>query len=131
MAEIQLHAPMAGSQLSSSMVQPQNPNWLVGPQLLNIMVLTQLLNIMVRPHLLNTMVGTQLQLSAYMAQSKLSTWLFFKIFKFSGPSLPGMTSFTLQPISYLGFIMTFVIVISFVRERKTVPNDCAPELRAK
>ena len=34
-------------------------------------------------------------------------------------------------ISYLGFIMTIVIIISFARERKTVPNDWAPELRAE
>ena len=32
---------------------------------------------------------------------QLSTWLFFKILKFSGPSLPSMTSSTLQPISCL------------------------------
>ena len=31
-------------------------------------------------------------------------------------------------ISCLGFIMTMVIVISFAHERKTVPNDYAPEL---
>ena len=30
--------------------------------------------------------------------------------------------------SSLGFIMTMVIAISFVRERKTTPNDYAPEL---
>ena len=36
-----------------------------------------------------------------------------------------------SPISYLGFIMTIVIVISFVHEYKTVPNVCAPELRAE
>ena len=48
--------------------------------------------------------------------------------KSSGPSLPSMTSSILQPISCLGFIMTMVIVISFVRERKTVPNDYAWEL---
>ena len=42
-----------------------------------------------------------------------------------------MTSSTLQLISYLGFIMTMVIVISFAHERKTVPNDWAPELTAK
>ena len=29
----------------------------------------------------------------------------------------------------LGFIMTMVIVISFARERKTAPNDYAPELK--
>ena len=33
-------------------------------------------------------------------------WLFFKILKFSGPSLPGMTSSTPSSISCLGFIMT-------------------------
>ena len=51
---------------------------------------------------------------------------FFKIFKFSGPSLPVMTSFTLQPIFSLGFIMTITIVISFARVNCT---QCyAPEL---
>ena len=56
-------------------------------------------------------------------------WL-FKILKFSGPSLPGMTPSTLQPHFLLlgGGIMTIVIVISFACERKTVPNDYAPEL---
>ena len=49
-------------------------------------------------------------------------WPFFKIFKFSGPSLPGVTSFTLQLISYLGFIMTIVIVISFAHEHKLYPT---------
>ena len=39
-----------------------------------------------------------------------------------------MMSFTLQPISCLGFIMTMVIVVSFAPERKNVPNDYAPEL---
>ena len=38
---------------------------------------------------------------------------------------------TPSPIAYLGFIMTMVIVISITEERKTVPNDCAPELRAE
>ena len=37
------------------------------------------------------------QLSVYIAQSQLPTDLFLKIFKFSGPSLPSMTSFILQP----------------------------------
>ena len=32
------------------------------------------------------------------------------------------------PFPVWGFIMTMVIVISFVRERKTVPNDYATEL---
>ena len=34
-------------------------------------------------------------------------------------------------ISYLVFIMSIVIVLSFAHERKTVPNDCAPEVRAE
>ena len=43
----------------------------------------------------------------------------FKILKFSGSSLPGMTSSTLQP-HFLsgGFIMTMMIVIAFAHERK-------------
>ena len=35
---------------------------------------------------------------------------------------------TPAPFPIWGFIMTIVIVISFVRERKTVPNDYAPEI---
>ena len=56
-------------------------------------------------------------------------WLFFKILKFSGPSLPSMVSSTHQP-HFLpgGLLWQMVIVISFVRERKTVPNDNASEL---
>ena len=120
MAEIQLYTPMAGTQISSSIVQPQNPNCLIGLQLLNNIVGTQLLTIM---------VGPQLKLSAIKADHPVClcgpkstpNWLFFKIFKFSGPSLPGITSFTPQAISYLGFIMTIVIVISFARKRKLYP----------
>ena len=33
-----------------------------------------------------------------------------------------------SPISFLGFIMTMVIAVSFAHERKTVPKDYAPEL---
>ena len=39
--------------------------------------------------------GTQLSVS--MVQSQHLNWLFFKILKFSGPSLPGMTSSIFQP----------------------------------
>ena len=35
---------------------------------------------------------------------------------------------TPAPFPVWGFVMTMVIVISFARERKTVPNDYAPEL---
>ena len=35
---------------------------------------------------------------------------------------------TLASFPFWGFIMTMVIVISFAPERKTVPNDYAPEL---
>ena len=106
MAEIQLYAPMAGTQLSSSMVQPQNPNCLVGPQLLNTMVGTQLLNIMVGPQLLHTMTGTQLP-------------RFFQNLPNSQPISSGHDVInTPVPFSVWGFIMTMVIVISFVHERK-------------
>ena len=83
--------------------------------------------------LLYIMVGSQLQLSGIEADNptfclhgpkSTPNWLFFKILKFSGPSLLGMTSFTLQPIFYLGFIMTVVIVISLARERKLYPVLC-------
>ena len=36
--------------------------------------------------------------------------------------------YTPAPFPVWGFIMTMVIVISFAHERKTVPNDYAPEL---
>ena len=95
---------------------------------------------------INTIVLTQLQLSTWpkltlnwtgpsqvpnstgLASSKIPTrlaysqvpnWRVFQNAKF--PSLLGMMSFTLQSISYLGFIMTIVIVISSVRERKLYP----------
>ena len=55
----------------------------------------------------------------------------FKILKFSEPSLPGMTSSTLQPHFHEGLLWQMGIVISFARERKTAPNDNAPELRAE
>ena len=49
--------------------------------------------------------------------------------KFSGQSLPGMTTSTLQPPFLVwGFIMTMVIVISFAHEHKTATNNYAPEL---
>ena len=105
----------------------------VQSQFLKTMVGRQLLIIIVGHQLLNTMVGTQLQLSTSMADNptvclhcpkSTLNWLFFKIFQFSGPSLPGVTSFILQPISYLRFIMTIVIVISFAQERKLYPMLC-------
>ena len=57
-------------------------------------------------------------------------YLFFKILKFSGQSLPSMTSSILQP-HFLsgGLLQQMVIVISFVHECKTVPNDYAPGLK--
>ena len=64
------------------------------------------------------------QLCAYMAQSQLPTDPFskssnsqdhrFEIWRHSHSSL----------ISYLGFIMTIMIVISFAREHKIVPKVC-------
>ena len=72
---------------------------------IHLTVQSQFLNIIVGPQLLTITVGPQFQLSAIEADnltvcshSSKSTlnWLFFKIFKFPGPCLPGMTSFTLQ-----------------------------------
>ena len=86
----------------------------------------------------------QTQLSACMVQSQIlnfnclcphgpkstPNWLFIKIFKFSGPSLPDMMSLTSRPFPIWGFIMTIGIVISFVRERKL--DQCySPELRVE
>ena len=129
MAEIQLYAPMAGTQLSSSMVQPQNHNCLIGPQLLNVIVRPQLLNIIVRTQLLLSAIEAD-NPTVYLHEPKSTpNCFFFKIFKFSGPSRPGMTSHS-SPISYLGFIITIVIVISFARESKLYPMLCTwwPEL---
>ena len=94
---------------------------LTTPQrLAHLVVQSQFLNTIVGPQLLNIMVGTswqrtpfsaplaEAQLTACMVHSQLPTataclngrepnWLFSKFFKFSGPTLPGMTSFTLQP----------------------------------
>ena len=39
-----------------------------------------------------------------------------------------MSSTLQDPFPVWGFIITMVIVISFARERKTAPNDYAPEL---
>ena len=97
MAEIQLYVSMAETQLSFSMVQPQNPNSLVGPQLLNTMVETQLLHTMVGPHFNCLPLRQTTQLSVYIVHYQLSIDVYFKIFKFSGPSLSGMMLFTLQP----------------------------------
>ena len=74
---------------------------------------------------------TQLHLQRTKSNSQLLTfnWLFFKILKFSGPSLFGHdVSHTTAPFPAWGFIMTMVIVISFAHERKTVPNVYAPEI---
>ena len=68
----------------------------------HLVIQSQFLHTMVGPQLLNTMAGTQLNL--FSKYSKFSAHLFW--------------ASTLQFISCLGFIMTMVIVISFVRERK-------------
>ena len=63
------------------------------------------------------------QLSAYMIQSQLSTN------SFQNPQIIRTISsghdviHTPVPFPVWGFIMTMVIVITFVREHKTVPND--------
>ena len=57
-------------------------------------------------------------------------WRLFKILRFSGPSLLGMTSSTLQS-HFLsgGLLWQMATIISFLRERKTAPNDYAPGLK--
>ena len=54
--------------------------------------------------------------------------LFFKILKFSGPSLRAWPYPHSSPISFLRFIMTMLIAKSFAPVRKTVLIDYAPEL---
>ena len=62
------------------------------------------------------------------AQSQISTNLFFKITKNLSLSLPGMTSSIPQShFLPVGFIMTFVIVISSAHERELY-SMCAPAL---
>ena len=72
----------------------------------HLVVQSHFLNVMVGPEFLNIMVGTQLQLFLMEADNptvclhgpkSTPNWLFFKIFKFSGPSLPSVTLFTIQP----------------------------------
>ena len=58
---------------------------------------TQLLTIMVGSNFNCLPQWQTTQLSVYIGPKSTPNWLFFKIFKFLGPSLPGMTSFTLQP----------------------------------
>ena len=108
---------MVGHQFLNIRVGPQFLNTMVGPQFLSIRVGPQFLNTMVGPQFLSIMVGTQLNgqhgpisipqlhLSASVTDKpsvclhdpkSTTNWLFFKIFKFSRPSLPSMTSFTLQ-----------------------------------
>ena len=63
---------------------------------------------------------------ASMVQSQLTS---FQILRFSGPFLPGMTSFTHQHYFLSGGLLwQMVTVISFARERKTAPNDYASGL---
>ena len=110
-------------------VQSQLLNTMVGPQFLNTMVGPQLLNTMVGPQFLNTMVRTQL--SAYMVQSQLPTDSFSKSSNSQDHRFQAWRHPHSSLITYLEFIMTIVIVISFAHERKTVPNVCVPELRAE
>ena len=71
---------------------------------------------------------TETQLSAAMVQSQLLTDSFLKSSNSQDHFFLAWRHPHSSPISFLGFIITMVIVISFVPERKTVPNDYAPEL---
>ena len=76
-------------------------------------------------------VNPQLQLFAPMADNptvclhdpkSTPKWLLFQIFKFSGPSLPGMTSFTLQPFFLSGvYYDNFDCYILCARAKKLFP----------
>ena len=71
------------------------------------------------------------RLSAWMVQCQPSTLRFLKTIN-SQPIPSGHDIIHTQaPFPVWVFIMTMAIVISFARERKTVPYNCAPELRAK
>ena len=64
-----------------------------------------------------------------MAESPTPNWLFFSKSSNSQDDLfRAWRHLHSSHISCLGVIITMVIVISFARMRKTVPNDYAPEL---
>ena len=69
-------------------------------------------------------VGRDLQKLDRTTQRQKTQLCHFKILKFSGPSLLGMTSSILQ-LQFLsgGLLWQMVIVISFPRERKTIHLD--------
>ena len=71
------------------------------------------------------------QFSAYMVQSQISTASFLKSSNSQDHLFWAWHHLHSSLISCLGFIMTMVIVIPFARERKIVPNDCAPEVRTE
>ena len=73
----------------------------------------------------------KLEIYASMVQFQLSTDSFSKSSNCQDHLFQAWRHPHSSPISCLGFIITMVIVISFACEHKTVPNDCAPELRAK
>ena len=77
-------------------------------------------------HLFASMAETQL--SASMVLSQLSTDSFSKSSNSQDHLFRLWCHPHSSPISCLVFIMTMVIVISFACERKTAPNDNAPEL---
>ena len=121
---------MVGSQLSSSMVQPQNPNCLVRPQLFNTMVGTHFSPSLSDPtsqHHSQTPTSTvclndrqpNCLLSWPKVNLQLSLFQNLQILRTIASRHD-----VIQPISYLGFIMTIVIVISFVREHKLYPVLC-------
>ena len=93
----------------------------------------QLFNTMVGPELFNTMVGTQLQLSASMAENptvclhgpkSTPNWLFSKSSNSHDHRFRAWRHSHSSPISYVGFIMTMLIVISFACEHKLYPLLC-------
>ena len=113
MAEIQLYAPKAGTQLSSSIVQPQNPNCLVELQLLN------------------TIVGSQLQLSSSMADNptvslhgpkSTPNWRVFQNPQILSPSLPGMTVIHIPAQFPIWGLSWQLWLSSFVYEHKLYTN---------
>ena len=79
---------------------------------------TQLLNFICLPQWQTT------QLSAYMVQSQLPTDTFSKSSNSQDHRFRAWRRSRYSLISYLGFIMTIVIVISFVHERKLYPMLC-------
>ena len=108
-------------------VQSQFLNTMVGTQFFAPMAETQLSACIFQSQILDFDCLPQLQttqLSAYMDKSQLPTDSFWKSSNSQDHRFRAWRHSHSTHISYLGFIMTIVIVISFARKRKLYPTLC-------